>query len=70
MATTPAGPFPPLSTGVAAIPGALPDPAHRPKGCRYAPRCGLRIDACEAAIPALLPQEANHSAACIRAGAS
>ncbi|SDR56540.1 peptide/nickel transport system ATP-binding protein/oligopeptide transport system ATP-binding protein [Rhizobiales bacterium GAS113] len=53
-----------------AIPGTLPDPARRPPGCRYAPRCGLRIEACAAAIPPLTGIEAAHSAACIRADAS
>jgi oligopeptide/dipeptide ABC transporter ATP-binding protein len=52
---------------LAAIPGTLPDPASRPPGCRYAPRCALRVDACTAAIPALLEIEGEHAAACIRA---
>jgi peptide/nickel transport system ATP-binding protein len=54
---------------LAAIPGTLPDPASRPAGCRYAPRCALRIEACGAAIPPLLGAEAGHSAACIRTDA-
>jgi oligopeptide/dipeptide ABC transporter ATP-binding protein len=52
---------------LAAIPGTLPDPASRPPGCRYAPRCALRIEACTAAIPALVEIEGEHAAACIRA---
>jgi peptide/nickel transport system ATP-binding protein/oligopeptide transport system ATP-binding protein len=51
-----------------AIPGSLPEPIRRPSGCRFAPRCGLRIDACSAAIPPLLPIESAHSSACIRSG--
>jgi len=50
-----------------AIPGGLPDPAARPPGCRYAPRCALRIDQCAAAIPPLRDLAAQHQAACIRA---
>jgi peptide/nickel transport system ATP-binding protein/oligopeptide transport system ATP-binding protein len=53
-----------------AIPGTLPDPARRPPGCRYAPRCPLRIEACGAAIPALIGIETGHNAACIRTNAS
>jgi oligopeptide/dipeptide ABC transporter ATP-binding protein len=29
-----------------AIPGAVPDPARRPAGCRFAPRCDLATDEC------------------------
>ncbi len=51
---------------LASIPGTLPDPRSRPPGCRFAPRCGLRADACEAGVPPLLPLDAAHEAACIR----
>lgn len=34
------------------IPGTLPDPAHRPPGCRFAPRCAFREAACTHAYPA------------------
>ncbi len=37
-----------------AIPGTLPDPARRPSGCRYAPRCRYTIPACAEAIPPLV----------------
>ncbi|HWK45155.1 MAG TPA: ABC transporter ATP-binding protein [Stellaceae bacterium] len=53
-----------------AIPGTLPDPSNRPAGCRYAPRCALRIAECEAAVPALRTIEMAHDAACIRTGAA
>jgi oligopeptide/dipeptide ABC transporter ATP-binding protein len=49
-----------------AIPGALPDPARRPAGCRYAPRCAYAIPACSTAIPPLVAFDPNHTAACIR----
>ena len=52
-----------------AIPGGLPDPRNRPPGCRFAPRCALRVDACEAAIPPLLALGPSHLAACIRTDA-
>ncbi len=50
-----------------AIPGGLPEPASRPPGCRFAPRCAAAIAACSAAVPALTSIEADHRAACIRA---
>ena len=51
-----------------AIPGSLPDPARRPHGCRFAPRCALHVPECDAAMPPLLPFAAAHDVACIRAG--
>jgi peptide/nickel transport system ATP-binding protein/oligopeptide transport system ATP-binding protein len=50
-----------------AIPGTLPEPARRPPGCRFAPRCDLSIEACTAALPALRPLAPAHDVACIRA---
>jgi peptide/nickel transport system ATP-binding protein/oligopeptide transport system ATP-binding protein len=47
-----------------AIPGSLPEPARRPPGCAFAPRCTFAIDACRAAVPPL--DAADHAAACIR----
>ncbi len=35
------------------IPGQMPEPGHRPPGCRFAPRCDRREAACEAAYPPL-----------------
>ena len=52
-----------------AIPGGLPEPGRRPAGCRFAPRCARRIDACAAAIPPLVGDPA-HRAACIRIDAA
>jgi len=49
-----------------AIPGNLPEPLRGPGGCRFAPRCGYAVPACEAAIPALVTFDTNHAAACIR----
>jgi peptide/nickel transport system ATP-binding protein/oligopeptide transport system ATP-binding protein len=54
---------------LAAIPGSLPDPRARPPGCRFGPRCGLHLAACDAAVPPLLPLGTAHEAACIRLGA-
>jgi oligopeptide/dipeptide ABC transporter ATP-binding protein len=50
-----------------AIPGSLPEPALRPAGCCFAPRCASCIEACRAAIPPLLAQPDDRAVACIRA---
>ncbi|WP_332837375.1 ABC transporter ATP-binding protein [Neoroseomonas rubea] len=50
-----------------AIPGTLPEPARRPPGCRFAPRCLHAEPACGTAIPLLETLEPAHSAACFRA---
>jgi oligopeptide/dipeptide ABC transporter ATP-binding protein len=49
------------------IPGSMPNIAAPPPGCRFAPRCDLRIPACDAEPP-LVPVGAGHRAACVRAG--
>jgi oligopeptide/dipeptide ABC transporter ATP-binding protein len=49
-----------------AIPGSVPDPRRRPKGCLFAPRCPHVIEACRAAEPPLLETAPGHVARCIR----
>jgi peptide/nickel transport system ATP-binding protein/oligopeptide transport system ATP-binding protein len=49
-----------------AIRGTLPEPARRPPGCRFAPRCQFAEPACRARLPPLDPQAPGHRAACIR----
>ncbi len=48
------------------IPGTVPVPGNWPTGCRFAPRCSYRIDACEAAPPALVEIGDGRSTRCIR----
>jgi peptide/nickel transport system ATP-binding protein len=48
---------------LAAIPGQVPDTAHRPEGCAFAPRCDRAAPDCRAAIPQLAGQ-GGHLAAC------
>jgi oligopeptide/dipeptide ABC transporter ATP-binding protein len=43
--------------------GQVPDPGDLPTGCRYAPRCPIRVDACER-VPDLEPVAADHLLAC------
>jgi peptide/nickel transport system ATP-binding protein/oligopeptide transport system ATP-binding protein len=50
-----------------AIPGTLPEPAHRPFGCRFAPRCPRAIAACSAGLPPLRTHATGHRAACLLA---
>jgi oligopeptide/dipeptide ABC transporter ATP-binding protein len=50
-----------------AIEGSVPSPGARPAGCSFAPRCPLRIPACEAAVPPLIEVAPGHWARCIRA---
>jgi peptide/nickel transport system ATP-binding protein len=55
------GALPPLDgprRRLTAIPGTVPDPAHMPGGCAFAPRCALAAEPCDRAV------------ACIRAEAS
>lgn len=46
------------------IPGHLPDPAHQPPGCSYAPRCPMVVDRCRTTVPLLLGED--HRVACHR----
>ncbi|MFD1545151.1 dipeptide ABC transporter ATP-binding protein [Nonomuraea guangzhouensis] len=48
------------------IEGAPPSPAALPPGCPFAPRCPMRVDACDAAEPPLFEVGPAHRAACIR----
>ena len=48
------------------IPGALPNPAALPSGCRFEPRCTWRVEACRAAVPPLAAIGGGHDSACIR----
>lgn len=52
---------------LAAIPGTLPEPARRPPGCPFAPRCDHALPACRESQPVLTAQEAGHHVACLRA---
>ena len=51
---------------LAAIPGAPPDPLALPPGCRFAPRCTMRLEACEQAPPPLVSPRPGRGTRCIR----
>jgi oligopeptide/dipeptide ABC transporter ATP-binding protein len=55
------------ATRLPVIPGQLPALSAPPPGCRFAPRCGLRVDACDAGRPPLDSVGPAQAAACIRA---
>jgi peptide/nickel transport system permease protein len=48
------------------IPGTVPQPHALPPGCRFAPRCALRLDACEQAPPPLITPKPGRGTRCIR----
>jgi peptide/nickel transport system ATP-binding protein len=49
------------------IEGLPPNLLDPPPGCRFAPRCRARLDACVQALPELEAIAPQHSSACIRA---
>jgi peptide/nickel transport system ATP-binding protein len=53
---------------LAGMPGQAPDPAQRPAGCRFAPRCPHVRDACTARLPDLVGVAPRHQARCVRIG--
>ncbi|GMO29739.1 ABC transporter ATP-binding protein [Bradyrhizobium sp. TM233] len=67
------GALPPLDgprRRLVAIPGTVPDPAHMPVGCAFAPRCAMAAEACGVSAPSLAPIADDRAVACIRAEAS
>jgi peptide/nickel transport system permease protein len=48
------------------ISGTVPQPHALPPGCRFAPRCALRLDACEQAPPPFVAANAGRGTRCIR----
>ncbi|GAA3724747.1 oligopeptide/dipeptide ABC transporter ATP-binding protein [Spinactinospora alkalitolerans] len=50
------------------LPGGVPAPGDMPAGCRFAPRCGLRVDACVSAHPPLEEVRPGRGVRCVRAG--
>jgi peptide/nickel transport system ATP-binding protein len=49
------------------MPGTAVEIGARPEGCAFAPRCPLKIEECEAAVPALAARGTGHLNRCIRA---
>jgi oligopeptide/dipeptide ABC transporter ATP-binding protein len=47
------------------ISGQVPNPAHMPSGCRFAPRCPMKEARCETIQPELLETAPSHSCRCL-----
>jgi len=63
------GAIPRLTGGrsLVGIPGRAASPGRRPPGCAFAPRCSLRVEQCETAMPPLRVVGPDHEVRCIRA---
>lgn len=49
-----------------AIPGQVPDPLNLPEGCKFYPRCYLRVEECGKEEPPLFEVNKNHYSRCFR----
>jgi len=52
-------------TRLTAIPGSVPDPAHWPPGCHFAPRCTLATAECAAAPVPVFEPATGHRTRCL-----
>jgi oligopeptide transport system ATP-binding protein len=59
----------PAGAPLAPIAGSPPDPARRPPGCAFAPRCFAALDAAGCRTTRPLLADASHAVACHRQGA-
>jgi oligopeptide/dipeptide ABC transporter ATP-binding protein len=46
------------------IPGTVPDPAYKPSGCPFHPRCGDAVDSCQSKFPEMCDYGEGHLARC------
>ncbi|TIU90707.1 MAG: ABC transporter ATP-binding protein, partial [Mesorhizobium sp.] len=53
-------------TPLPTIAGNVPSLALLPKGCSFAPRCALAIDACRTAVPPLFAATSTQQSRCLR----
>ena len=47
------------------IPGQIPDPADRPDGCSFHPRCTEALEPCSIRVPELYTLETGHTSRCL-----
>ncbi len=52
------------STGMPSIPGQVPDPARRPPGCAFHPRCAERLERCATVSPPVYRVAAGRESRC------
>jgi peptide/nickel transport system ATP-binding protein len=53
-----------LLQGRTILQGEPPNPANRPSGCAFHPRCPVAVDLCRTSVPSLRPISAGRTAAC------
>ncbi len=53
-------------TRLNAIPGQVPNPLNLPEGCKFHPRCPLRIEDCRREEPPLFEVKEGHYSRCLR----
>ncbi len=46
------------------IPGSVPDPAHKPSGCPFHPRCSFAIETCRIQFPEMCDYGGGHVSRC------
>jgi len=46
------------------IPGTVPDPAHKPSGCPFHPRCNVAIETCSNEFPGMCDYGGGHLSRC------
>jgi len=51
-------------TKLYSIPGTVPDPAHKPGGCPFHPRCNLAIESCRNQFPEMCDYGNGHKSRC------
>jgi len=51
-------------TKLKSIPGTVPDPAFKPEGCPFHPRCGLAAASCSQALPKMCRWGEKHLSRC------
>ncbi len=51
-------------TRLYSIPGSVPDPAHKPPGCPFHPRCPHAVATCRTAFPSMCDYGGGHLARC------
>jgi peptide/nickel transport system ATP-binding protein/oligopeptide transport system ATP-binding protein len=51
-------------TRLHSIPGAVPDPAFKPDGCPFHPRCSFTVETCRSQFPEMCDYGEGHLARC------
>ncbi len=46
------------------IPGTVPNPAYKPEGCPFHPRCSHRVKDCKTVLPEMIPLGKGHFSRC------